>query len=603
MNQQLSAIERAKLRLLEIKQVNEAAKANVEASVLQHTTSFSVPSLAQSGLQIDQSKPWNAMQLKAINAGLSGKSFCLIGAAGTGKTSTQKGIVSSLVLNNMVPMIGVGQVTNWLRANTPGIVICSFTNMAVRQSAKHFSKDITCVTIHKLLEFAPVYYDVTDADGHVTGSTMRFEPSRHAGNPLPSSLKTILVDEASMVDTDLFGLLWDALPNPHAVQFIFFGDLNQLPPVYGSPVLGRKLLELPVIELTEVYRQALLSPIVSLAHQIKNGDGIRVLEGEKQTQDGGEHGRVVIHPWSKRLGWEDALSKAQAHIRGALQAGLFDPLQDMVLCPYNVNFGVVELNIAVAEYLGKQRNARIHEIVAGREKKYLAVGDKVLVQKQEAFITRIVTNGRYFGARFVDAFKFNIDRHGGATLAKDADQLKLGEDVGSMPNFDDADFDVDGWLDGVVTDDTVETKHQASHQIEVVFLNDHVRGATAEQIISKDYIEENELVTSVLTTAAELNEMLMGYALTVHKSQGSEWRNVFIYTHQSHARMVSRELMYTAMTRAKEYLYIICEPDRLPNYGTLTKAAHQPRLKGNNLAEKLVNLKAMFDAEDKEKEM
>ena len=59
--------------------------------------------------------------------------------------------------------------------------------------------------------------------------------------------------------------------------------------------------------------------------------------------------------------------------------------------------------------------------------------------------------------------------------------------------------------------------------------------------------------------------------------------------------------MYTAMTRAKEYLHIICEPDRIAISGTLSAAARKPRLKGNTLAEKLISLKERFDKEAREK--
>ena len=45
--------------------------------------------------------------------------------------------------------------------------------------------------------------------------------------------------------------------------------------------------------------------------------------------------------------------------------------------------------------------------------------------------------------------------------------------------------------------------------------------------------------------------------------------------------------LYTAVTRAREELIIICEPDRRDSVGTLTKAARNPRIKGNTLEEKL----------------
>ena len=44
--------------------------------------------------------------------------------------------------------------------------------------------------------------------------------------------------------------------------------------------------------------------------------------------------------------------------------------------------------------------------------------------------------------------------------------------------------------------------------------------------------------------------MILGYALTVHKAQGSEWDRVFLLLHQSHNTMIQRELLYTAVTRA-----------------------------------------------------
>lgn len=81
-------------------------------------------------------------------------------------------------------------------------------------------------------------------------------------------------------------------------------------------------------------------------------------------------------------------------------------------------------------------------------------------------------------------------------------------------------------------------------------------------------------------SAGDLNSLLLGYAITVHKSQGSEWRKVFILLHQSHNKMVSRELLYTAVTRAREELYIICEPDHF------IKGINSQRVKGDTLAEK-----------------
>ena len=55
---------------------------------------------------------------------------------------------------------------------------------------------------------------------------------------------------------------------------------------------------------------------------------------------------------------------------------------------------------------------------------------------------------------------------------------------------------------------------------------------------------------------------------------------MFILLHQSHATMIQRELLYTAVTRAREELYIICEAE------TFTKGITSQRIKGETLAEK-----------------
>ena len=587
MNMNLSAIERAKLRLAELK-AKAAADVKAREIAVLGDRKLELPSLTSRGWSYDSSVDWNEEQMAAINAGLAGKSYCLIGAAGTGKTTTEKGIVYSILKNNLVPIIRAGNSTKYLAAGTPGIAMVSFTNMAVRQTAKNFSNDVTCVTIHKLLEFAPVYYEVTADDGS-TVNKMKFEPTRNRANPLPRELKLIITDEASMVDCDLFQLLLNALPDPAAVQFIFLGDLNQLPPVYGGPILGKKLLELPVIELTRVYRQALLSPIIRFALQMK--DGLPTPVKEKIVEDNGEHGRVVIQPWSGQpLGWHDALIKAQNFCKAAIRENVMDVLQDIILCPYNVNFGVVELNLAIADYLGRQRNATVHHVIAGFEERYLAVGDKVLVNKQEAFITKIVRNGNYVGKHPADVKKFEIDRFGGLKKRTDPNVIDMENPLGEPDEWD-VDAILDSMQDAVIT----ERKNQCSHRITVKFMDAH------DKTVFDLHDEDDGFATRELSSAGEVNEMLFGYALTVHKSQGSEWRRVFLLTHKSHAKMCSRELMYTAMTRAKEYLHIICEPDRIAVSGTLSSAARKPRLKGNTLAEKLISLKERFDKEAREK--
>jgi ATP-dependent exoDNAse (exonuclease V) alpha subunit len=584
------ALARAKERLLAIKAEKAATLAAQQAAITSHQLTATASSLvnAYNMWTIDKSRDWNEEQLLAIITGLKGGSFCLIGAAGTGKTSTLKGLVASLLANSILPTIPAHEITKQLAYGKPGIVLCSYTNMAVRQIAKHFSKDITTCTIHKLLEFAPVIYEVEDPATGLLKKTMRFEPMRNSMNPLPSSLRTIVVDESSMVDIDLINLVVDALPNPEAVQWIFLGDLNQLPPVYGGPILGKKLLELPIVELTRVYRQALESPIISLAIEMKDGKTIPLTDPVEI--DKGEMGKLIIRPWSKAISAEDALDKASNFCKAAIKEQVLDVYKDMILCPHNVGFGTIELNSRIADYLGRQRDAQIFEIIAGFEKHYFAVGDKVLVRKREAIITNIGYNRSYSGKPPISPLVYKIDRWGGASKIAGAEVSWEQQNEG---------VDVDAILNSMSMHGEVEDrKHQASHGITVRYIN----GTDPTQWSDKDSVEScgDDYETAYLETAADINDMLFGYACTVHKSQGSEWRKVLLILHSKHHAMCSRELVYTAITRAAQELIIICEPDRGIKPGTLSKAAKAPRLKGNTLAEKLVSLKEKFAQEEQE---
>ena len=61
---------------------------------------------------------------------------------------------------------------------------------------------------------------------------MQFLPARNQYNPLPPEIRVIVIEESSMVSVELFELL--KLACPHDVQFIFLGDIQQLPPTFGT---------------------------------------------------------------------------------------------------------------------------------------------------------------------------------------------------------------------------------------------------------------------------------------------------------------------------------------------------------------------------------
>lgn len=494
---------------------------------------------------------YNENQKKFIELAASGKSCVLIGAAGTGKTTCQKGAVHKLIQTGFAGVLN-SEGHKHLISGTPGIVICAFTRRAVANIRKNVSADVqgNCITIHKLLEYEPVYYEVTDDNGE-TRTTMKFQPSRHRNNPLPRSIRTIIFEEGSMIGTELHQQVLDACP--HNPQIIYLGDIQQLPPVFGPAILGFKLLELPVVELTTVYRQALESPIIALAHRILSGKELKVTDFGEYTKEN----QLSMKPWKKKISDLDALMTVGQLFRQLEEKGAYVPGEDMILIPFNKAFGTDELNKIIANHLAKKGKHFVHEIIAGFNRIYLREGEKILYDKEDATILKIEKNPEYYGAAFqqpsitLDYWGHDPELHG----------------VSSEEDMDDA--AVDFVLQQVANSSDEDRVKKASHKI-TIRLEDSERELT-------------------LTSAGELNSLLLGYALTVHKAQGSEWRKVFFVCHQSHATMLQRELLYTAITRAREELIIICEPE------TFVKGILSQRVKGNTLAEKAEFFKGKVD--------
>ncbi len=503
---------------------------------------------------------WNKEQRQAIIFGQQGRSFVLIGAAGTGKTTTLKGLVHTLQVNNLIEPLKSS--SKHLVNGAPGIAFVSYTRRAVRQIARQLPKDLAihAVTIHKLLEFEPVFYEYENEHGEVK-KTMRFEPARTRLNPLPRELKRVVIDESSMVANELYEMLKAALPSD--CQFIFLGDLHQLPPVYGESVLSRKLQELPIVELTEVYRQALDSPIISIATDIKNGKDIPLKEKSTRLSPDGKS-RVVINPWPKQLSSEDALDGLAGTIKAVIKSGNFNEEEDVILMPqYKVKTlrnacGASELNLHIANTLGIQRGAIVHHVIAGFMHWYLAAGDRVLVDKQDCVIREVLRNPKYVG---------KVPLEPATTL----DRWGTYQDEQEHHHLEESDEDMDDLLQRMADTNVEDKVNEASHVLVLESLDSGMEFR--------------------VSNVGTFTNMQFSYALTIHKSQGSEWRRVFLFLHSSHHAMCSRELIYTAVTRAREELIIICEPDRRDAVGTLTKAARNPRIKGNTLAEKLAWLK------------
>lgn len=509
-------------------------------------------------------------QQLGIEYALEGSSFCMTGAAGTGKTTTTRSIVAALIQSNKIPLLTITH--RYLRSGTPGIVGCAFTNKAVQNIKRVMPADLqpNFITLHKLLEFAPVYYEEWSSELGKHVKKMEFRPERNAYNPLPESLKVLIIEEATMVSTELWNLLFDALPTGGKIQIILIGDIQQLPPVFGKSIFIHAMQAgIKVVELKEVHRQALDSPILELAHRVLSGKIIPSVELPDWNKTTGS-GKLTIVPWKQTLTPEIAVRKvAKDYLPKAILAGDYDPFEDTVLCPFNVNFGVIEINRHIATFLAHSpvwnpKGNLVHEVIGGVNTKYFRIGDKVLWNKTEHLITDIKVNPKYYEkdpqmpSATMDYWGCELDEH-----AQDAMMLLLDGDTENISAAHSNKIDLLLATFATMSDSTdaaQSTSRQCSHIITV---------------------DSDEFGTEIIESSGDLGKLDLAYAITVHKSQGSEYRRVFFITHKSHATMLFRELVYTAITRAREELVVICPPN------LFVAGITSQRLPGKTLEEKI----------------
>jgi exodeoxyribonuclease V alpha subunit len=172
-------------------------------------------------------------QIAAIRLALLSKVLVITGGPGVGKTT----IVNSIL--------------RILAAKGANLLLCAPTGRAAKRMTE--ATGFEAKTIHRLLEVDP------------KGGGFK----RSSDNPLECDL--LVVDETSMVDVMLMQALLKAVPD-HAALLIV-GDIDQLPSVGPGQVLADIISSgaVPVVRLTEIFRQAAQSRIITSAHRINQG--------------------------------------------------------------------------------------------------------------------------------------------------------------------------------------------------------------------------------------------------------------------------------------------------------------------------------------------
>ena len=267
-------------------------------------------------------------QIGAIRLALASKVLVVTGGPGVGKTTI------------------VNAILRILAAKGARLLLCAPTGRAARRMTE--TSGFEARTIHRLLEVDP-------ASGGFR---------RDAEHPVDCDL--LVIDEASMVDVPLMHALVKAVPD-HAALLIV-GDIDQLPSVGPGQVLADIIGSgaVPVVRLTEVFRQAAESRIIVNAHRINAGD-IPELDPPEAVSD------FYFVPADDP---ESAVPRVLELVRTRIprRFGL-DPVRDIqVLCPMNRGgVGARSLNIELQAALNPAGERRVE-----RFGWTFARGDKVM---------------------------------------------------------------------------------------------------------------------------------------------------------------------------------------------------------------------------------
>jgi exodeoxyribonuclease V alpha subunit len=267
-------------------------------------------------------------QVAAIRLALKSKVLVITGGPGVGKTTIVKAILRILAAKGTDPRL------------------CAPTGRAAKRMTE--ATGYEAKTIHRLLEVDPR-----------SGGFRRSED-----NPLDCDL--LVVDEASMVDVLLMQALLKAVPDKAALLVV--GDIDQLPSVGPGQVLADIISSgaVPVVRLTEVFRQAAQSRIITAAHRINQG---AIPDLSPPGTDSDFYFVQVEDP-------ETAVARIVelAKTRIPKRFGL-DPIRDIqVLCPMNRGgVGARSLNIELQAVLNPAGDEKVE-----RFGWTFAAGDKVM---------------------------------------------------------------------------------------------------------------------------------------------------------------------------------------------------------------------------------
>lgn len=377
-------------------------------------------------------------QRSAVKAAFSEGVLVITGGPGTGKTT---------ILRFIIELMESMDLKLELAAPT-GRAAKRITDTTGREAR----------TIHRLLE-----YGGFDDD----------EFAKNESDPIDADI--VIIDEMSMVDVPLFHSLLKAIAE--GTRLIMVGDFDQLPPVGPGNVLRDMILSetMPVIKLTDIYRQAGRSMIVVNAHRINRGEVPVINRNESDF--------VFI----SRPGMKETLDTVEEMCREFAATGSEGEFQ--VLAPMKANLiGVNNLNTVLQAAINPPSPDK-------PERKF----GEVIIRKGDR-VMQIKNNYKLEWKKL----RYGRETEEGAGV--------FNGDIG-----------------------TVMEINNNVHTVKVLFDDERLA----------EY------------TNAELEEIELAYAISVHKSQGSEFSTVLLPLVYGPPMLMNRNILYTAVTRARNRVYMI----------------------------------------------
>lgn len=435
-------------------------------------------------------------QIKAITVANNSAFSIITGGPGTGKTYT----VAQLVIALQQAAESGADASGSIRFSTDSasLALAAPTGKAAQRMQESLQAALDAADVELQLQEAKTIHRLLGI-----GRTGR--PRYHANNPLGEDI--IIVDEASMLGVELANYLVSAV-KPGA-RLILLGDANQLAAVDAGAVLA-DLCRIPLLqpihaELTESRRFTADSGIGKLAYQINKTE-------------------TDTHAIWQLLKHDKALSFQYVNSINTLQteASLDNKIENSL----SKNKDISNLTLNYHPYINKVKTLLINPIEKSMPE---SVKDTIASLMETFNQFRVLTAGH--NGEWGDHYINNYFTQWHLTELK----LPLGQNTwfhGRPVMVLQNNYEL-GLFNGDIGF-CLQTGDERS-RLEVFFEN------------KKQGIAVNLLNEEMIATA---------YAMTIHKSQGSEFDHVAITFDNSHARLLSKELIYTAVTRAKKQVTI-----------------------------------------------